>query len=87
MEDSRIKNKKIKIALVQTQIVWEDKERNFETAGKWIGEAAGKRAEAVFFPEMSFTGFSMNTDVTQEDDERTIRYMGGLARKYHIRIA
>ena len=41
MEDSRIKNKKIKIALVQTQIVWEDKERNFETAGKWIGEAAG----------------------------------------------
>lgn len=86
MEDSRIKNKKIKIALVQTQIVWEDKERNFETAGKWIGEAAGKRAEAVFFPEMSFTGFSMNTDVTQEDDERTIRYMGGLARKYHISI-
>ena len=65
MEDSRIKNKKIKIALVQTQIVWEDKERNFETAGKWCGEAGGKSAEAVVFGEVRVTGFSMYAGVTQ----------------------
>ena len=28
---------KIKLALVQPQIEWEEKERNYASAGKWIG--------------------------------------------------
>lgn len=58
--------KKIKIALAQTCIVWEDKEKNFNIAKKRMEEAAGCGAQALFFPEMSFTGFSMNTDITKE---------------------
>lgn len=81
MEDN-----KIKIALVQTQIAWEEKERNYDSAEKWIGEAVRRGAEAVFFPEMSFTGFSMNTDVTGEKDARTIRRMGALAQQYRVSI-
>lgn len=76
----------IKTALVQTQIVWEDKERNYETAGRRIAEAAEQGAEAVFFPEMSFTGFSMNTDATKESDGWTVRHMGALARQHHVSI-
>ncbi len=77
---------KIKVALVQTQIIWEDKAQNFAIAQKWIREAVDKKAEAVFFPEMSFTGFSMNTDATKEDNEQTIQYMKARAQQYHISI-
>lgn len=76
----------IKAALVQTQIVWEDKERNYGTAGRRVAEAAEQGVEAVFFPEMSFTGFSMNTGTTKEGDGRTVGHMGALARQYHVSI-
>ena len=81
MEDN-----KIKAALAQTQIVWEDKGRNYEVARRRIEEAADRKADAVFFPEMSFTGFSMDTDATKESDGRTVQYMGNLARQYHVDI-
>ena len=81
MEDN-----KIKLALVQPQIVWEEKERNYASAGKWIGEAVRQGAEAVFFPEMSFTGFSMNTKITGEKDARTIDHMSALARQHHVSV-
>lgn len=80
------KENKIKIALAQTHIVWEDKEHNYEIAAKRIGEAANRAADAVFFPEMSFTGFSMNTDATKEKDERTLQRMGALALQYHVSV-
>lgn len=86
MEEKRIKEKRIKAALAQTQIVWEDQGRNYEIAGKRIEEAVSQKAEAIFFPEMSFTGFSMNTDATKESDERTIQRMSALARQYQISI-
>lgn len=86
MEDNDIREHKIKIALAQTQIVWEEKERNYETATKWIQDAACWGAEAVFFPEMSFTGFSMNTDATKESDERTVQRMRALAQQYHVSV-
>lgn len=77
---------KINIALLQTQIIWEDKERNYRIAGEQIREAADRGAEAVFFPEMSFTGFSMNIDRTKESDGRTIGHMKTLAQQYHVSI-
>lgn len=76
----------IKVALVQMRIAWEDKARNYETARRRIAEAVAQGTEAVFFPEMSFTGFSMNTDATKESDERTVQYMGALAQQYHVSI-
>ncbi|MCI8967988.1 MAG: carbon-nitrogen family hydrolase [Lachnospiraceae bacterium] len=76
----------MKLALVQPQIVWEEKERNYASAGKWIGEAVRQGAEAVFFPEMSFTGFSMNTKITGEKDARTIDHMSALARQHHVSV-
>lgn len=81
MEDN-----KIRIALAQTQIVWENKERNDAVAGKRIEEAVSRKADAIFFPEMSFTGFSMNTDVTKENDGRTVQRMSAMARQYQVSI-
>jgi len=81
-----MQDRKIRVALAQTQIVWEDKKSNYEAAREKIKEAAGRKAEAVFFPEMSFTGFSMNTDATKEKDGRTIQHMSALAKQYHVYI-
>lgn len=77
---------RIKIALAQTHIVWEDKEQNYEIARERIEEALRRAANVVFFPEMSFTGFSMNTDCTKEKDDRTIQRMSTLAAQYQVGI-
>ncbi len=76
----------IKISLAQTWIAWEDKAYNYKIAKERIRESVKQEADAVFFPEMSFTGFSMNTDVTKEKDERTIQCMSTLAQQYHVSI-
>ena len=46
----------MRLGICQTQIMWEDKEKNKESARLWVEKAAGKGAELVLFPEMSFTG-------------------------------
>jgi len=76
----------MKIALAQTWILWEDKPANYHRAEGLIQEAADCGAEVIFFPEMSFTGFSMNTEVTKEQNQETITYMKQLAQKYSISI-
>ena len=52
MDYSTLNNGKIKVALAQTRIVWEEQDRNYEEAARRVGEAAGQKAEAVFFPEL-----------------------------------
>ena len=53
----------MRIALAQTNIIWEDKQANLVRAEAFL---ASTDAEVVLFPEMSLTGFSMHTDVTAE---------------------
>lgn len=53
----------MRIALAQTNILWEDKQANLVRAEEFVVAAD---AEIVLFPEMSLTGFSMHTDVTAE---------------------
>ena len=77
---------RINIALAQTNIVWEDKEKNFKKAKSCIEQAAARGTEAIFFPEMSFTGFSMNTEITGELDGMTVDFVCETARKYHISV-
>lgn len=76
----------MKVALAQTQIVWEDKNRNIGNAEKIIKQQTGDGAELVLFPEMSFTGFSMNTDVTGENGRETAGRISTLATKYGVGI-
>jgi predicted amidohydrolase len=60
----------VKVAAVQHDIVWEDRDANFERLGPMIA-AAAKRGEEegarlVVLSEMFSTGFSMNTDFIAE---------------------
>lgn len=80
----------IKVALAQTHIVWEDKEKNYDIAKKRMEEAVSHGADAIFFPEMSFTGFSMNTDATKERHENgvsgTILRMSDMAARFCVAV-
>ena len=76
----------MKAALCQFQIAFEEKEKNLQKAGCMIAAAANEQAQIIFFPEMSFTGFSMHISATGESDGRTIRFMQEYARKYQIAV-
>ncbi len=56
----------MRVAGLQTDIVWEDPQANFERLDAWIRTAAAADAHLAVLPEMFACGFSMNTKVTQE---------------------
>lgn len=76
----------IKIALYQMHIIWEDKEANYLLLESKLKELKDKKTELLLLPEMSFTGFSMNTDVTKESHMETVSKMAEYAKQYHIAI-
>ncbi len=79
----------MKIGLTQMDIVWEDKERNMEKAAKLIEQAAKQGVELLVFPEMTFTGFTMNTALAGEEMlfSPTLRFFKENSRKYHMAMA
>ena len=74
----------MKAALCQFRIEYEEKEQNLQRAEQMIAAAAEAHAKIIFFPEMSFTGFSMQVSVTGEPDGETLRRMQQYARTYGI---
>lgn len=76
----------MKIALAQTNVVWEDKLYNLSIAESFIRQAAIEKANLILFPELSFTGFSMNVKALGEDTNETIDIIKGFALKYKINI-
>lgn len=56
----------MKVALTQMDIVWEDIPANICKGESLIKAACSAKAEIILFPEMSFTGFSMNLSRTAE---------------------
>jgi predicted amidohydrolase len=56
----------MRVAAVQSDIVWEDPAANFAHLRPWIEAAAGAGARLVLLPEMFACGFSMATERTAE---------------------
>lgn len=76
----------MKIAICQFEIQYEKKEKNMKRAESFIKEAALKGASFILFPEMSFTGFSMNTSLTGEEHNETVCLMRKLAKDIGIAV-
>lgn len=74
----------MRLCLAQMNIVWESKEDNISRYKKVLDKVSGK-VDMVLFPEMSLTGFSMNTDVTK-DDGSTIKIFKNLSKEYSVII-
>ncbi len=79
----------MKLGLVQSNILWEDKLSNRKKAIEKMEEAVEKGVDLLLFPEMSFTGFSMNVSVTgevQKDVDSTVNFLTEAAKKYGMNI-
>ena len=79
----------MRIALGQLNTIWEDRDASIERAKPMIAEAAAAGADLIVFPEMSFTGVSLNIDTVAEPQEAstTVDTMKELAKRHHIAIA
>ena len=76
----------MRVALYQMHIAWEDKQANIAKVEEKLKEISKQQIDVLLLPEMSFTGFSMNTDVTKEEKEDTVEQMKQFAIQYKITI-
>lgn len=78
----------MRLALAQTEPVWEEKEENWKRACAWLEKAKGNGADFVLFPEMSMTGFSMHPEKIGETRERpdTLDFFREQALRYGLFI-
>ena len=74
----------MKIALVQSHILWEDKEGNIARFEELV--SADPDTDLFLLPEMSFTGFSMNTAKTAEWGRETAARIGEIAVRHHAAV-
>ena len=76
----------MKIALGQLKISWEDKEANLEKLKVCLEDLTEAKTDIFLLPEMSLTGFSMNTEKTKESRKETVCQIQELAAQYQTSI-
>jgi predicted amidohydrolase len=71
----------MKISVIQSDIVWEDKSRNFQHLSELISPLLNE-TDIVILPEMFNTGFSMNPEQLNEPSNgETLAWMKSIAGK------
>lgn len=78
----------MKIATVSLNPFWNDKKANQEKCLDYIEFASKNNVNLIIFPEMTLTGFSMNTSLIAEESDQspTINFFSEQASKYSIFI-
>lgn len=76
----------MKVALYQSEIIWENKEKNIEKLKEILRKLDGTEVDLILLPEMSFTGFSMNIEKTKEYEDETIGLITELAKEHQTSI-
>lgn len=74
----------MKIGLIQNNILWENKQFNLNASKNYFKEARDNNIDLLLFPELSFTGFSMNVQKLADTNSETITYISSLCRTYKI---
>lgn len=79
----------MKVGLTQMDIAWEDKQKNMEKVKKLAEQAAEQKVELLVFPEMTLTGFTMNTALAGEEMlfSPTLRFFKDLSKQYKMAMA
>jgi omega-amidase len=76
----------MRITLVQTDLFWEDKDRNLEKLGEIIARCPSQ-TDLIILPEMFSTGFSMNPrDISEKRNSDTFNWMLEIALRYNFGI-
>lgn len=77
----------IKIALVSLNQAWKDKKANVKKCEKYMQIGAKNLADLVIFPEMTFTGFTNDTNLAEFIDKSPIlNDISNLARMHNIAL-
>jgi omega-amidase len=77
----------VKAALIQLNIAWEDRQRNYEKADFFAKMAAEDSCDLIVLPEMFNTGFSMDlATISDEGIGATTSALSEIARKNHINL-
>ena len=77
----------MKVAGIQHDIVWEDKEKNFTNLRPLIYEAAESSPDLIILTELFSTGFSMNTEtISESTDGPSISFLINEAERTGIPI-
>ena len=78
----------MKLAALQSDIVWEDPEANFERLEPWIARARNQGADLLAFPEMYACGFSMATErIAEPKDGPSASFLIDGARRHGLWLA
>lgn len=76
----------MKITLVQYNPVWEDKKKNREKLNSLI-KGSTNLGDLLIFPEMTLTGFSMDTrNLSEEKDGESFWFFSELARNHSVDV-
>lgn len=76
----------MRLALAQLDLAFEDKARNKEKVLQFIKHAVTEKVDMILFPEMTLTGFSMNTSLIGENHNETLEFFKEISSEYNISI-
>jgi predicted amidohydrolase len=74
----------MRIAAVQHDIVWEDRDANFERLAPQVARAVGAGAELVLLTETFSTGFSMTPGIGEPEDGPSSRFLLAQAAEHGV---
>ncbi|WP_190810847.1 nitrilase family protein [Flagellimonas sp. S3867] len=79
-------NQKLKLALIQSHLIWEDPEANRKLFDGKIG-AISEDVDIIVLPEMFSTGFTMNPEhINADEGRKTLTWMRNLAQQKHTAL-
>jgi predicted amidohydrolase len=77
----------MRIAAVQHDIVWEDREANFERLAPRVARAVGAGAELVLLTETFSTGFSMTPGIGEPEGGPSSQFLADRAAEHGVWMA
>ena len=77
----------MRIAAVQHDIVWEDREANFERLAPQVARAVGAGAEFVLLTETFSTGFSMTPGIGEPEGGPSAQFLAERAAEHGVWVA
>jgi predicted amidohydrolase len=77
----------MRIAAVQHDIVWEDRDANFERLAPQVRRAVGAGAELVLLTETFSTGFSMTPGIGEPEGGPSSRFLAAQAAEHGVWVA
>jgi predicted amidohydrolase len=77
----------MRIAAVQHDIVWEDRDANFARLAPQVARAVGAGAELVLLSETFSTGFSMTPGIGEPEGGPSAQFLAGQAAQHGVWVA